>query len=169
MKTEINPKELNDNFFKAIGEEWMLVAAGNKDKFNMMTASWGGTGIMWGKPVVFVFIRPERYTREFMDQEGTFSISFMGDNKEVHKICGSKSGRDTDKVAETGLTPCFGESGIPCFEESRLTLECKILYRETLSKEAFLEKGLHDMWYNDKKGNLHIMYVAEILKAEKAQ
>ena len=69
MKTEINPKELNDNFFKAIGEEWMLVAAGNKDKFNMMTASWGGTGIMWGKPVVFVFIRPERYTREFMDQE----------------------------------------------------------------------------------------------------
>ena len=122
-------KDLSENFFEVIGKEWMLVTAGNKDHFNTMTASWGGIGFLWNKPVVYVFIRPERYTFEFIEKSEYFTLSFLGEeHKDAHKVCGSKSGRDMDKVAATGLTPYFTELGNPCFEESRLTLQGKTLY-----------------------------------------
>ena len=135
----IEPSLVKDNFIEIIGKEWMLVSAGDKDKFNMMTASWGGVGFLWNKPVVFVFIRPERYTREFVDAKGAFTLSFLGEeHKTAHKICGAKSGRDIDKVAATGLTPYFTDLGNPCFEESRLTLECKTLYVTKMDKDHFM-------------------------------
>ena len=72
----------------------------------MMTASWGGVGVLWNRPVVFAFIRPERYTREFIDAKNEFTITFLGtEYRKAHSICGSKSGREIDKVAATGLTP----------------------------------------------------------------
>ena len=74
----INPNEIKDNFIELIGKEWMLVSAGDKEKFNMMTASWGGVGVLWNRPVVFAFIRPERYTREFIDAKNEFTITFLG-------------------------------------------------------------------------------------------
>ena len=80
----IEPSLVKDNFIEIIGKEWMLVSAGDKDKFNMMTASWGGVGFLWNKPVVFVFIRPERYTREFVDAKGAFTLSFLGE--EQHEV-----------------------------------------------------------------------------------
>ncbi len=76
----IEPSLIKDNFIEIIGKEWMLVSAGDEDKFNMMTASWGGAGFLWNKPVVFVFIRPERYTREFVDAKGAFTLSFWVKN-----------------------------------------------------------------------------------------
>lgn len=99
---EINVSELKDNMFDAISKEWMLVTAGTQEKFNMMTASWGGTGVLWAKPVAFIFIRPERYTYQFIEEGETLTLSFLGEeHKDIHKICGSKSGRDIDKVAAT--------------------------------------------------------------------
>ena len=96
-------KDLSENFFEVIGKEWMLVTAGNKDHFNTMTASWGGIGFLWNKPVVYIFIRPERYTFEFIEKSEYFTLSFLGEeNRAIHKICGSKSGREVDKVKETG-------------------------------------------------------------------
>ena len=74
----INPNEIKDNFIELIGKEWMLVSAGDKEKFNMMTASWGGVGVLWNRPVVFAFIRSERYTREFIDAKNEFTITFLG-------------------------------------------------------------------------------------------
>lgn len=162
----IEPGLIKDNFIEIIGKEWMLIAAGNKEKFNMMTASWGGVGVLWNKPVVFVVIRPERYTREFVEQEGHFTISFLGEtHKKAHAVCGSKSGRDIDKVAATGLTPFFTEKGNPGFQESRLTLECKTLYTAKMEKDHFQDPSIHDLWYNEQKGNLHNVYVAEIISA----
>ena len=159
----INPNEIKDNFIELIGKEWMLVSAGDKDEFNMMTASWGGVGFLWNKPVVFVFIRPERYTREFVDAKGAFTLSFLGEeHKAAHKICGSKSGREIDKVAATGLTPCFTDLGNPCFEESRLTLECKTLYVTKMDKDHFVDPALYEKWYSAMAGNPHNVYVAEI-------
>ena len=105
---KINVKELNDNVFETIGKEWMLVCAGNKEKFNMMTASWGCLGWLWNKPVAVVFIRPERYTHGIIEENEFMTLSFLGNSEEARKIynfCGSKSGRDFDKVKETGLTP----------------------------------------------------------------
>ena len=162
----IEPSLIKDNFIEIIGKEWMLVSAGDKDKFNMMTASWGGAGFLWNKPVVFVFIRPERYTREFVDAKGAFTLSFLGEeHKAVHKICGSKSGRDIDKVAATGLTPYFTESGNPCFKEARLTLECKTLYVTKMDKDHFVDPALYEKWYNAMAGNPHHVYVAEVVNA----
>ena len=72
----IKPEELTGNTFSMIGKDWALVTAGTKEKVNTMTVSWGGLGIMWGKPVAFVFIRPQRYTKEFIDAQESFSLSF---------------------------------------------------------------------------------------------
>ena len=105
----INPNEIKDNFIELIGKEWMLVSAGDKEKFNMMTASWGGVGVLWNRPVVFAFIRPERYTREFIDAKNEFTITFLGpEHRKAHSICGSKSGREIDKVERGVLVPVLG-------------------------------------------------------------
>lgn len=163
---KIELKNLNDNFFEAISKEWMLVTAGSKDKFNTMTASWGGTGELWGTPVAFVFIRPERYTFEFMERSECFTLSFLGyENKDIHKICGSKSGRDIDKIAATGLRPVFTEQGNVLYEQSRLSLECRKLYTDTIKESCFIDKSLLGRWYGEGHGGLHHMYIGEIQNA----
>lgn len=73
---ELKVSDLKDNMFNAIGDEWMLVTAGTPEKFNMMTASWGGVGVLWAKPVAFIFIRPERYTYEFIENGDGVTLSF---------------------------------------------------------------------------------------------
>ncbi len=161
----IEPSKLTENFFENISNEWMLITAGDKEKFNTMTASWGGIGYLWNKPVAFIFIRPERYTFEFLEKGDYFTVSFLGiENKGIHKICGSKSGRDIDKVKATGLLPHFTELGNVSFEQSRITLECKKLYTDTIKKEGFIDPEYIDRWYNTH-GNFHQMYVAEIVNA----
>lgn len=160
---EINVSQLQDNLFDAIGKEWMLVTAGTAEKFNTMTASWGGTGILWGKPVAFLFIRPERYTYEFIEKGETLTLSFLGEeNKAIHKVCGSKSGRDTDKIAETGLQPFVTESGNITFRQARLTLECRKLYVDMIEPDKFMDTSLIGRWYGEGHGNFHKMYVVEI-------
>ena len=155
----INPNEIKDNFIELIGKEWMLVSAGDKEKFNMMTASWGGVGVLWNRPVVFAFIRPERYTREFIDARNEFTITFLGpEHRKAHSICGYKSGREIDKVAAT-------EAGNPVFEEARLTLECKVVYKSEIEEAKFLDPTVFPRWYDEKNGNAHIVYIAEILNA----
>ena len=125
---QIDIKQINDNVFETIGKEWILVAAGNKDKFNMMTASWGCLGWLWNKPVAVVFIRPERFTHELIEANDTMTLSFLGHSEEARKIynfCGSKSGRDLDKCEATGLKPVVLEGGSIGFEQARLTLDCR--------------------------------------------
>ena len=163
---KINVKELNDDVFDTIGKEWMLVCAGNKDKFNMMTASWGCLGWLWNKPVAVVFIRPERYTHGIIEENEFMTLSFLGNSEEARKIysfCGSKSGRDFDKVKETGLTPVETDNGCIGFEQSRLTLECRKLYKDNMTAEKFLDKDLLQ-WYG-AKGGFHDVYVVEITNA----
>lgn len=159
----IDPRELTDNFFKTIGKEWMLVTAGTKESFNMMTASWGCVGWLWNKPVAVAFIRPERFTHEFIEKEDRLTLSFLGESEEmrrVYSLCGSKSGRDCDKLKETGLHPVVTEKGGIAFEESRLTLVCRKLYKDTLKESALIDKSLVE-WYG-AKGGYHDVYVMEI-------
>ena len=148
-------KDLSENFFEVIGKEWMLVTAGNKDHFNTMTASWGGIGFLWNKPVVYVFIRPERYTLSFLGEE----------NRAIHKICGSKSGREVDKVKETGLKPIITEKGNILLEQGRLSLECRKLYTDVMKEDCFIDPGVCKQWYGGAHGGLHHIYVAEITGA----
>lgn len=160
---KISVSELKDNMFDAIGKEWMLVTAGTPEKFNMMTASWGGTGILWGKPVAFIFIRPERYTYEFIEKGDTLTLSFLGEaHRDIHKICGSQSGRDIDKVAASGLKPYVTENGNIAYEQARLILECKKLYADFIDADNFVDKLLISRWYGEGHGGFHKMYIIEI-------
>lgn len=162
--TQIDPKAIGDNLIKLIADDWMLVTAGNEHKYNTMTANWGGAGYLWNKQVVFVFIRPERYTYEFTEKFDSFTLSFFDEKyQEALDICGSVSGRDCDKVSEASLTPLFTELGNPTFAEARLVLECKKLYADMLKIDSFLNKEPVYAHYSSK-GGFHKMYIAEIVK-----
>ena len=151
-----------ENAFDLIGKEWMLVTVGNKDKLNTMTASWGGIGWLWNKPVAFVFIRPERYTHEFIEREARLTLSFYGEaHRAKLQLCGSKSGRDIDKVKETGLTPVELESGAMTFAEARLTIEGRKLFKAPMQESHFLDAEILERWYG-AHGGLHDVYVVEI-------
>ena len=152
-----------ENAFDLIGKQWMLVTAGTSASFNTMTASWGGIGWLWNKPVVFIFIRPERFTHEFIEKNDHLTLSFYTEEyRKALQLCGSKSGRDTDKVAETGLTPVELESGTMTFGEARMTLDCRKLFKATMQEANFLDKDVLARWYGGKQGNLHDVYVVEI-------
>lgn len=161
---KVNLENLNENFIKDIGSEWMLITAGSPKKFNTMTASWGFTGVMWGKPCAIAALRPQRYTTEFMESKKYYTLSFYGEDKKIHSVCGKKSGRDTDKVAETGLTPIFDdETGAPYFKQARLVLICKKLYVSDLEKGKFLSDEIPDTIYPG--GDFHRMFYGEIVSA----
>ena len=160
---EILPKDLDKNVFNLIGNEWMLIAAQNEEgKVNAMTASWGGLGVMWGKNVCYVVIRPQRYTKEFVDNSEGFSLTFYAeDKKEMLGYMGRVSGRDEDKIKNAGLTTIV-EEGIPYFEEAKITLLCKKLFKQRLSENAVLDKEILDKWYPNE--DMHYLYIAEIEK-----
>lgn len=156
--TEITIKDVKDNLVKAISDEWMLISAGNEEGYNMMTASWGFVGEMWGSDCVIAAIRPQRYTMEFVDNNDYFALSFYGDRKDIHKVCGSKSGRDVDKTALTGLTPVFSDNTV-YFNEARLVIICKKQYVAPLKEEGFCDKAPLEKWYQD---DLHNMIIGKI-------
>lgn len=162
--TKIDPRKIDRNAIELIGKQWMLVTAGNMGSFNTMTASWGALGELWHKPVAFVFIRPQRHTYGFVEDNDMMTLSFFGEQyRDALKICGTKSGRDYDKVAETGLTPFETESGTVGFKEAELLLECRKLYAETLTEGNFIVKELAEKNY--AAGDFHKMYVVEIVNA----
>lgn len=163
-KQEINVKELNGNVFEMIGDQWMLITAKKDGKINTMTASWGAMGIMWGKNVATAYIRPQRYTKEFVDSSDVFTLSFFGgEQKKAMGHLGSVSGRtEPDKIDRAGLHVTEVE-GYPTFEEATLTLVCKKLYVQEMRPECFLGTEEIERWYPDK--DFHYMYMAEIVKA----
>lgn len=163
MLKKINVKKLNENPFVLLDQEWALIAAGNKEGHNMMTASWGGLGVLWNYNVATVYIRPSRYTVEFVEREQYFSLCFFGKNKAMHKICGSRSGRDIDKTAATGLTPVF-EDGTVYFEEAELVLICRKLYQTQLDNKKFLDPSIEG-FYNEIPNDYHKIFIGEIVKA----
>lgn len=162
---KIEIKDLCFNPFEKLDSQWALLGAGGPGKFNMMTVSWGGVGVLWSKPVVTVYVRENRYTKEFMDANDTFVLSFLKDGyRDVLGVLGSRSGRDMDKMGASGLTPAAVEGGIT-FEETELAFVCRKLYVGDMPKENFLYEETLRTHYPD--GNYHTMYVGEILAAYK--
>ena len=148
--------------FTKIAKEWMLISSGSPNHFNTMTASWGGLGTMWGKSVAFTFIRPQRYTKEFIDQQERFSLCFFDKRyQKTLSYLGSVSGRDENKIETCDLTPMFLD-GVPCFEEANCILLCKKLYCQEMLPTSFLDTSLDTQWYPHK--DYHFMYVSEIEK-----
>ena len=164
---KIDPKQLNSNVFSMIGEQWMLITAGTADKCNTMTASWGGLGVIWGAPAATCYIRPQRYTKEFVDREDYFTLAFFGEeSRKALQLCGSKSGRDIDKVKQCGFTVRAAECGAPYFEEAELVLVCRTLYTQDLNPACVLPAGEDAILpHYGAKGGWHRAYTGEIVEA----
>lgn len=163
---EVIPELVKRNPFQTIGKEWMLVTAGNQDRVNTMTASWGGFGVMYGKDVVFAVIRPQRYTKEFIDQEETFSLSFLDKSyKDTMNYLGSVSGRTEDKIEKSGLSLAY-ENDTPYFTEANLVFLCKKLVKQPLEGDSLLLENLDSTYYPNK--DYHVLYIAEIVKTLQA-
>ena len=160
MFKEITAKELKDNLISMISDEYMLITAGDKASHNMMTASWGFAGEIWGCDSVMALVRPQRHTMKFINEQDYFTLSFYGDNKEIHKICGSKSGRDCDKTALTGLTPVYSDGAV-YFNEARVVLICKKQYVDRMKEDCFIDKEPLK-WY--KESDYHYMIIGKIEK-----
>ena len=161
MKELSGIRDVKENLVKLIADDWALVSAGDKDKWNTMTISWGGVGELWGKDVVFAFIRPQRYTKEFMDKSDYFTVSFFDDQfKDALKICGTKSGRDCDKIGMAGLTPEYdGEAVFP--SQARLVVKCRKIAVQKMDNTGFLDETIES---NYKAGDYHFIYIGEIEK-----
>jgi len=159
---QIDPKSLSDNTFTLIGDEWMLVSAGGLAHYNTMTANWGGFGILWSRKVCWCVVRPTRHTYQFIEQAEGFTLSFFErKHRTALELCGTKSGRDVDKAAATGLIPFETSPGLVSFEQARLIIECRKLYTQDIDPTRFIEPALAD---NYPQKDYHRMYFGEVLR-----
>ena len=161
---EISPINLEKTPFEMIGKDWMLLTAGDENKYNTMTASWGGLGVLWNKNVVFAFVRPQRFTIEFMNDSDYFSCSFFDESyRNALAYCGKYSGRDVNKAKECNLTPDFTENA-PFYKEANTVLVCKKLFIQDMTEDCFIDKTLLSNYENN---DYHRVFVGEIVKVLK--
>lgn len=153
-------EEKSFRIFEKFHEQWALATAGNSEGFNTCTIGWGSLGTLWRLPVATIYVNPSRYTWQFLENSDYFTVSFFPQEyRKDLELLGTKSGRDGDKIAETGLTPEFLENGVT-FREAELTFVCRKLYdapfeRKYMSEQ--IDKGLYKNW------EPHYMYVGEII------
>ena len=165
---EISVQELVMNPMTRIAKEWMLITAGCEERgYNTMTASWGHLGSIWGHggglPTSVVYVRPQRYTKEFVDREELFTLTFFSEEyRKALAYLGRHSGRDEDKVAAAGLTPVF-EGEFTTFREAKLTLVCRKLYRGSIQPEGFVDRSIIEDHYPN--ADFHDFYIGQIIKA----
>lgn len=158
---QISPGKFS-NVFDEIGKKWMLITAGDGNGFNSMTASWGGLGVMWNKDISIAMVRRSRYTFEFIERLPLFTLSFYeGKHRPALNMFGSRSGRDTDKLRESGFTPIIRDDGAVYYEESALVLVCRKLYSQDILPENFIDKTIDGNFYSDK--DYHRLYFSEIV------
>lgn len=158
---KISADKLPGNIVKMLTDDWMLITAGNDMKFNMMTASWGGLGKLYNKPIAICFIAPTRYTYQLMESNDTYTLTFYTEAyRDALNICGSKSGKDTDKVKESGLTPITTPAGSKAFAEAWLIIECRKMVSQPVLHEGINDTELKKNWEGKP---MHKMYIGEII------
>lgn len=158
---KITYSDLKLNPFDVFDKEWMLLSAGSEGDFNTMTVSWGALGFIWGNPAVTAYVRHSRYTHEFIEKNDCFTLSVLRDGYKTQlNRLGSESGRDIDKMGDSGLTPVFVD-GCPTFREAKLVLVCKTVFSNEMQEDGFVSKETLDKWYPGR--DLHTMYIGEII------
>ena len=163
MHKRIDPKEITGNVISRIGDQWMLITAGTAERCNTMTASWGGLGVIWGFPAATCYIRPQRYTKELVDREDYFTLAFFGEKyRDALTLCGTKSGREIDKVKACGFTVKTAGCGAPYFEEAELVLVCRKRFAQPMDP-ARIPEDIKARCYPKK--DYHTMYIGEIVEA----
>jgi len=157
---EIKVSELKTNPFKLIGHDWMLITAGKKSSLNTMTASWGAFGVLWNEDCCTIYVRPTRHTYSFLEKYDYYTLSFFEEKyRKALNICGAFSGKDTDKVKKTGLTP-FETKNSVAFSEAKLVFECKKVYFADLIPANFLDNKTDAAIYPKK--DYHRIYTGKI-------
>ena len=137
------------------------------EKVNTMAIGWGTIGIEWGKPVFVAYVRDTRHTRTMLDESGEFTVNIpLGEiDRKILGYCGTKSGRDTDKIADLGLTLEEPAAiSVPGIKELPLTLECKVIFRN-VQDESRLPESIRSRYYSEGSGDYHIAYYGEIVGA----
>ncbi len=169
MKKEINVWEYAQHILEKMSKGILLTTKAD-GKVNSMVIGWGMLGIEWGTPVFIAYVRKSRYTKEILDKTGEFTVNIpLGEmDKEIFTLCGTKSGRDRDKLAELGLTLEEGETvSVPAIKELPLTLECEVVYKQDQNPQA-IDPQLDNRWYakgTAHEGNYHTVYYGQITKA----
>ena len=162
MLRNIDPKQIVQNPFSLIGEQWMLITAGTAEACNTMTASWGGVGVLWQAPAATCYVRPQRYTKKFLDEQEYFTLTFFPEEyRDALKLCGTKSGRDVDKVKECGFTVKTAACGAPYFAEAELVLVCRKRYAQDFDPAAIPADVKAKQYPNE---DYHTMYIGEIVE-----
>ncbi|MBR0409457.1 MAG: flavin reductase [Eubacterium sp.] len=152
--------KFNTEIFSQYDKKWALLTAGKPEDFNTMTISWGGLGTLWNKPAATVYVRKSRYTHVFMESEDYFTISFFSETcKPILGVLGSKSGRDIDKIHDSGLTPMAAGESV-AFIEAEATLICRKLFVQELEMDR-IPKDIRTAFYSD--GDAHDMYIGEVV------
>ena len=163
----VNPKELTLDVWNVFPARNALLTAGDRQNCNTMTVSWCQVGELWSLPVCTVYVRPERHTYTFIDQGDYFTLSiFPEEHKKTTMVyCGTKSGRDVDKIKDCGLTVCYGTGDAPFFEEAELVLVCKKLYAQDLDLSCVVAGDVVLPYYDGTHGGWHRSYIGQIVEA----
>ena len=164
----VDPSTLKGDFLQAFGDRNALLTAGTRESCNTMTIGWCQLGRLWGLPVCTVYVRPERYTYQFMESSGTFSVCVLpsgAQEKQTLALCGSQSGRLVDKIKECGLTLRYGAGDTPFFEEAELAVVCRKLYVQDMDPACVTAGEDKILPYYGKKGGWHRIYIGEIVEA----
>lgn len=162
MLQSIDIEKINESAVRLIGSDWMLVSAGTVNDHNTMTAAWGSLGFLWKMPVATIFIRPQRYTYDFVEKSDYFSICFFEEkHREILNFCGKVSGRDVNKAKEMGLEAVDYENQAMYFSQARLVMICKKIYYQDLDPKHFLDAGIERLY---PQQDYHRMYIGEIVK-----
>jgi len=160
---KIEKKALQLNPISMFADDWPLLTAGNEEKgYNTMTIAWGHIGAIWNAPTMVVYVRPQRYTKAFMDNNALFTVSVLPtEYKEALTYLGTTSGRNEDKISKVGLTPIYAED-TTYFEEATMVFVCRTLYQAQIKEDRFLDQAVRDLMYPEK--DFHDMYIGEIIE-----
>ena len=161
---EISPEKFDYSPFRLIGKNWLLITTPDETKqsgANAMTASWGGVGILWNKSVATVYVRPQRYSFGLCEKSARFSLCILPEQyREALKLCGTKSGRDTDKLKDCSLS-CTEIDGVKVIEQSKVAMLCRKLYADDIKKDNFIDE---EPLKNYRANDFHRFYILEIEK-----
>ena len=162
----VEPRELSPELLRAFGTRNALLTAGDRETCNTMTVGWCQAGRLWNLPVCTVYVRPERYTAQFMEEKDYFTVSVLPESeKKTMALCGARSGRDVDKIKECGLTLCHGAGDAPFFAEAEAVLVCRKLYVQDMDPACITAGQEKILPFYGEKGGWHRICTGEIVEA----
>lgn len=165
---KIDLRSLTAEPFNFFDREWPLLTVADGEGCNPMTVSWGQVGTLWNRSVCTLFVRPQRYTYGLLEREECFTVSFLDSSyKKELTLCGTKSGRDIDKLAACGFTAARADCGAPYIAQAKRVLVCRKLYEQDLEKNCFLDPTIAEQCY--ARGDFSRVFIAEVIEVLEAE